>query len=448
MPDYSELQGVIALPGEERYADGLAGFDQAVEQRPALVLEAGSVGDLIAGVKLAKAEGLRVGVQATGHGLTVPADDGLLLKTRRLSEVRVDPTERTAWLEAGVTWDRVIAAAAPHGLAPLCGAAPGVGAVSYAIGGGLGLLGRPFGYAADLVRRLDVITADGELRTVSPEQHPDLFWGVRGGGGNFGVVAGLEIDLVPVAELYGGGLYFPGEAAEAVLGAFLQCTAAAPDALTLSLMVLTFPDLPALPPAIRGRHCCHVRVAFLGEPADAERHLGALREAGDLLLDTVRLMPFDEIGSIHADPTTPHPVQSRSRVLRSVDDDLVQVLLRHLGPEVASVVELRHLGGALARRPASDNAVGHRLGAMNVFTSAYPVVSRFPAAQGEQLALLADLEPWSDGGALLNFLAGPHVTPADVRGAFDPQDFGRLRSLKAEWDPGNVFCFNQNIPPA
>lgn len=445
--EYGELRDVIALPGQEGYAAGHTGFDQAVQQRPAMVLRAGTITDLIAGVKLAKADGLGVGVQATGHGLTVPADDGLLLNTGRLTSVRVDPSLRTAWLEPGVTWDTVIEAGAAYGLAPLCGAAPGVGAVSYTIGGGLGSLGRTFGYAADLVARIDLITADGELRSVTPGQHPDLFWGVRGGGGNFGVVAGLEIQLVAVSELYGGGLYFPGEAAGKVLPAFLDCLTDAPDELSLSLMVLRFPDLPALPAAIRGRHCCHVRVAYLGEREVAERHLGSLRRAADLLLDTVRLLPMREIGTIHGDPTLPHPVQSRSLVLRSIDEHLVQALLNHVGPDVPSVVELRHLGGALARPPAVDNCVGHRGGVLNVFTSAYPIVSQFPAAEVEQLALLEDLQPWSDGGALLNFLAGPHITPADVRAAFSEQDFERLRTIKAEWDPGNIFRFNQNIPP-
>src|ERR1700761_3933965 len=199
--------------------------------------------------------GFPSGGQPPGHGPTAATDGGLLLTTRRISAVEVDAASRTARLQAGTTWAQVIEAAAPFGLAPLAGAAPSVGAVSYTLGGVLSPLGRRYGFAADHVRAIEVVTADGELRRVTPGTYPDLFWAMRGAGSNFGVVTSLEIDLMTVPDFYGGGLFFPGEARSAVLAAFARCALAAPDSLSLSVAVLTFPDAPVLPPTLRGRHC-------------------------------------------------------------------------------------------------------------------------------------------------------------------------------------------------
>jgi FAD/FMN-containing dehydrogenase len=203
--------GPVREPGDHGYDAELAGFDLAVPQRPVVIVGATGPADMVAAVRHARAVGLAVGVQATGHGITVPADNALLITTRRAASVRVDPSDRTAWLEAGAVWSRVLHEAAPFGLAPLAGSAPAVGAVSYTLGGGIGVLGRRWGFSADHVRRLDAITADGVLRRVTADEHPDLFWALRGGGGNLGVVTGMQIELVELAELYGGGLFFPGE---------------------------------------------------------------------------------------------------------------------------------------------------------------------------------------------------------------------------------------------
>src|SRR6201996_8451942 len=204
--------------------------------------------------------GFPSGGQPPGPGPTAAADGGLLISTRRACAVEVDPVSRTARLQAGTTWAQVIEAAAPFGLAPLAGAAPSVGAVSYTLGGGRGPWGRRYGFAADHVRAIEVVTADGELRRVTPGTYPDLFWAMRGAGSNFGVVTSLEIDLMTVPDLYGGGLFFPGEARSSVLTASPPCALGPPDTLSLSAAVLPSPALPVPPRELRGRHCCHVRV--------------------------------------------------------------------------------------------------------------------------------------------------------------------------------------------
>lgn len=442
----AQITGPVLTEGTEDYLAELAGFDRSVRHRPALVVGAANAGDVVAAVRFASSYCLPVSVQATGHGPTATADGGLLITTRRIGAVEVDSASRTAHLQAGATWAQVIEAAAPFGLAPLAGAAPSVGAVSYTLGGGLGPLGRRYGFAADHVRAIEVVTADGELRRVTAGTYPDLFWAMRGAGSNFGVVTSLEIDLMPVPELYGGGLFFPGEARSGVLAAFARCALGAPDNLSLSAAVLTFPDLPVLPRELRGRHCCHVRVAHQGSAAEAEAYLRVLRDAGPLLLDTIRPLPLTEVGTIHNDPTAPQDVHSRSLVLRSIDRGLIEAVVAHTEPGARSLVELRHLSGALGRPPRIPSAVGHRDGILNLFTTAYPVDDHTAADTGQR-RLLADLQPWSNGGALVTFLAGPKVTPADIRAAYHPKDYNRLAELKTRWDPTNMFRFNKNIAP-
>ena len=442
----AQVAGPVLVPGDEGYPAEHTGFDLSVPQHPALVVGATTADDVVAAVDFARSHHLGVGVQATGHGPTVAADGGLLINTSRMTDLDVDSAGSSARLQAGTVWSQVIEAAAPFGLAPLAGSAPSVGAVSYSLGGGIGVLSRRFGFAADHVRAIDVVTADGELRRVTAETEADLFWGMRGAGSNFGVVTSIEVDLVAVPELYAGGLFFPGDERAAVLAAFVQSTSAAPDALSLSVAVYTFPDLPDLPEPLRGRHCCHVRVAHQGPATEAETFLGALRGAGTLLLDTVRPLPLTDIGTIHNDRTAPLDVHSRSLVLDQLAGDLLETLVAHTGPEAPSLVELRHLAGALGRPPAIANAVGHRGGVANVFTTAYPTDDH-TAADAEQERLMADLGRWSDGGALSTFLLGSRVTPDDVRAAYRPQDYDRLVKLKTHWDPDNLFRFNQNIPP-
>ncbi len=441
-----EVTGPVLTAGDKDYQAESTGFDLSVPQHPAVVVGAATTADVVAAVRFARAQGLPVGVRATGHGPTVAADGGLLIHTRRAGAVDVDPVNRSARLEAGTLWSQVIEAAAPFGLAPLAGSAPSVGAVSYILGGGIGVLSRRFGFAADHVRSIEVVTADGELRRVTGDAHPDLFWAMRGAGSNFGVVTGIEVDLVDVPELSGGGLFFGGEGRAAVLAAFAQAVLIAPDTLTLSVAVVTFPDLPALPPMLRGRHCCHVRVAHLGAAEEAGTFLGALRDSAPVLLDTVGPLPLTETGTIHNDPTAPMPVHSNSLVLRAIDSALVDTIVARTGPETRSLVELRHLAGALSKAPKVANVVGHRDGVANLFTTAYPGGDD-ASVDAEQRQLLTEVEPWSDGGALLNFLSGQRVTRADVRAAYCPADYERLVELKGLWDPDNVFRFNKNIPP-
>jgi FAD/FMN-containing dehydrogenase len=440
------LAGRVHQPGTPGFSTACAGFDLAAIPTPRLAVSAAGEADVAAAVRFAADHGLPVAVRATGHGPVPGVDGGLLIDTRAMNTVTVDPARRTATIGAGATWTPVLAACARHGLAPLCGSSPDVGAVSYTLGGGLGPLGRRYGFSADRVRRLRMVTAGGELRDVTAGTEPGLFWALRGGGGNFGVTTELEIGLVPVSRLYGGGLYFPGEAAAGLLEAFGRCTAAAPDELSLSIAFVTFPDIQPVPGPLRGRFVAHLRVACLGRPAEAEALIAPLRAVAAPLLDAVRTLPVTEIGAIHADPTRPQPVSSGSSILPSWDDAAIGVLLSHVGATTPHMLEIRHLGGALGRPPAVANAVGHRDAQFTVFTSAYPGPG-FTGAAALQAGLHRQLRRWSGGRMLYNFAADPGGQPADARRAFGEPAFTRLRRIKAAWDPRNRFRFNVNVPP-
>ncbi|WP_242909783.1 FAD-binding oxidoreductase [Actinomadura terrae] len=435
----------VFRPGGHAYDRERMGLNRAMESRPAYVVGAIDEQDVAAAVRMAVAQGRAVGVMATGHSPTVAADGAVLINTGRMNGVEVDPRARTAWVEAGTRWRQVVERAAPHGLAPLNGSSPNVGAVGYTTGGGAGLLGRRFGFAADHVRRLRVVTADGRLREVSADSDPDLFWAVRGGKDNFGVVVGMEIELFPVSQLYGGGLYFPADATGDVLHAYAEWTRSLPEHMASSVLLAQNPNLPAVPEPLRGKFVTHVRIAF-SDAEGGEELVRPLREIGPTLLDTVRDMPYAEVGTIHHEPTdAPYLAYDRNVFLRDISKDAVDTLLAHAGPDAQPpfITELRHFGGAYSRPPEVPNCVGGRDAVFCLFTGATPA----PGSLESRDRFLADLRPWGTGGTNINFAGVEDADPAIVRTAYRPGDYTRLTEIKAVYDPGNVFRINFNIPP-
>ncbi|GAA4172324.1 FAD-binding oxidoreductase [Gryllotalpicola koreensis] len=415
------------------YDAGRSGFNLALDHRPELVLAAEAPGDLAAGIRFAAEQGLTVELQATGHGAHRALDGGLLITTRALTGVSVDPEHRMARISAGATSADVLAATTPYGLTAPVGSAATVGYVSYSLGGGVGMLGRAHGYAADHIRALHVVTADGRELTVTAQQHPQLFWGLRGGGGNLAAVTAIDVELVPLRGLYGGGLFFDGEHSVELVEAFRSCIAVAPRELSLSIAFLRFPAVPAVPEPLRGRRCGHVRVAYLGGAEHCERLVAPLRALAPFL-DTVRMMPVAELASIHADPRNPMPVNTESVALHGLQPlDRLPALL---DPEAHFVLEVRHLGGALVDQAESPNAVGHRSAELNLFTSAYPGADPVAAAEAQR-RLIAGLTAFSVGGPLRNFLPSSH---ADASSCYEPGLAVALARLMSLWDPSGVFA--------
>lgn len=439
------VTGAVLRPGDAGYDDERTGFQRAAAHRPDVIVAAASPQDVQAAVAHAAARDLPVAVQSSGHGLARPLAGGLLISTRRLTGLRIDPAARTVRAQAGTRFAEVITAAAAHGLAPLNGSAPGVGVAGYTLGGGLGLLARTYGYAADHVRALDVVTADGTARHVTPDNEPDLFWALRGGRDNFGVVTALEMDLMPVPRVYGGGLYFPASAA--VLDAWRAWTTTVPDELTSSIALIPFPDVPGVPEPLRGRHIAHIRVAHTGTAADGERLVAPLRAFGPALIDTLGDMPYERSASIYSDPADPHAYRGGNALLRDLDAAACATIVDLAGPSapVPCVVQIRHLGGALARPPARPSAVGFRdagylLSVLSGVGDDGP--ARAAAVHNTLLDALAD----RGTGRFLNYLYGTGTD--DVAALYEPATYDRLRTLKRRHDPAGLFRTGHTIPPA
>jgi hypothetical protein len=445
------LDGALYLPGQPEYAVELDGFDRSVLHRPALVVAADSAADVVAAVRFAGRHRLGVAVQNTGHGVAVPADGAVFISTRRMTGYEVDAERATAVLAAGVLWREVIAAAAKHGLAPLNGSAPFVGAVSYILGGGLGVLSRRYGFAADHVRWIEVVTADGRLRRADPVTEPDLFWALRGGKGNFGVVTALEIDLVPVSRLYGGGLFYGAEATREVLSGYSRWVAGMPEEMSSSFAMFALPDQPDVPEPLRGRFVTHLRLACLGPAEEGRRLVQPLRDLAPTLLDTVTDMPYSGVASIHGDLPVAGSYYINTFQLTGLDHGTIFALLELAGPDSDGRIgiEIRHLGGALARPPTVPNAVAHRSAPFQLYSASVLGTGEDTEVRAAHAKLVHLLQPWNSSYRTLNFMAGiAHNDPAAVRAAYTDDAYQRLVEIKTGFDPDNMFRFNHNIPPA
>lgn len=438
--DLKAADRVVLVPGDPGYDGEVAGFQTGFGQRPDVVVGAAVAGDVVAAVAYAAERGLPVGVQATGHGVTGAYEGGVLISTRRMDGVMIDPVGRIARVEAGVRWGQVVAAAGPYGLAPVNGSSPGVGVVGYTLGGGLGILAREFGYAADHVRALDIVTAEGRPLRVTREGEPELYWALLGGGHGLGVVTGMEIGLVPVARLYGGSLSFDGREVDpaAVLRAYERWTRTVPDTLTSSFAAVPYPDVPGLPPHLRGRYVVSVRVAYTGGRGEGERLVAPLREVGPVFADTLREMPYGESHTIHSDPAAPHTNYGDSAVLSEPAVEAMTGVLARTGPEADAmcVVQVNQLGGALAQ-PA-PNAVPYREGRFLV---------RLVAMTGRERArrildpAFERLRPWTLGRAV-NFAFGAGDR-AD--GLYDAGTRRRLAVVRSAYDPASLFRGSHDV---
>lgn len=440
--------GLVLRPGDPGYDEEISGYNQIVTHRPRIVVAAQGPHDVVAAVKYAAAHGLTVGVQATGHGVSVPAD-GVLISTRRMTTVEVDPPSRTARVEAGTVSRDLLAAAAEHGLAPLGGSSPGVGVVGYTLGGGVPLLGRQHGYAADQVRSLDVVTADGVLRRATANHEPDLFWALLGGRGNFGVVTSLETRLVPVATVTGGGLWFTGAHIAPAVHAYARWASCAPDTMGSSVMMMRLPDSPNIQAPLRGRHVAHIRILHSGPPDEATALVQELRNAAPPAQDTIMEMPYGEVGTLHHEPAGPVRFEASNTLLSRLDGEAVDTLLAHAGPAGTGpyLVELRHLGGRLSSTEDRQGAIGRRDGQFVLYAgTALEGLDRTVAAEAQD-RLHQAMAPWGTGGVCPSFLSGPGVGTDRYRAGFDPDTFDRLQRIKAAVDPANMFRINNNVPP-
>ena len=410
------IAGTVHEPGDAGYDAHRRPLLPTLDPRPAVVVEARSTADVQAAVRTARAHGLPFSVQSTGHGTYVPNDGGLLLKTTAMSSVFVDPRRQVVRVRPGTVWGDVLEATRPYGLAPLSGSSPTVGVTGYTLGGGMGWLARKHGFAADSVISADIVTADGALLTVTADRHPELFWAIRGGGGGFGVVTSLEFRVDPVAQVYGGISWFDAENAAAALRVYRDWAAAAPDEMSSAVVLSRIPDAESVPAQLRGRRAVGIKALYTGRADDAERLLRPLRlAAGPALVDGYRSMDYADaaMGGTPARFFDFFPV---------LGDEVVDTVVA--AAEAGSTVEIRHWDGATGRPGPSAGPAGHR-------GVPFSVILDQPKPE-----FVEPLRPHGIGGAFLNFLADPSRTAA----AYTAEDYARLCTVKAAYDPHGFFA--------
>ena len=443
----SAVAGPVLTSDDPEYAEDSSGYNVAVLHQPDVIVGATSAADVAATVSWAAERGLSIAVQATGHGATERMSDGVLISTRRMQDVQVDPERRIARVGAGVKWRTLLAQTVPHGLVGACGSSSDVGIVGYTLGGGLPILGRALGWAADLVRSIEVVTPDGQIRTVDAEHDPDLFEVLRGGKGNFGVVTALEFELVSLTDFYGGGLIYPGEDAGAVLTAFRGWLADLPDEACPSIALLRLPDVPFVPEPLREQFVVHLRFAYPGSKDDGDRLLAPMRAVSQVIMDTAGPMNYEQIDLVNLDPPDPLPHEQGGALLADFDDAAQAALLRVAGPGAEiplALVELRPMGGALARPSAVRDAVSGReakwlLSAVGVLMP--PIAELVP----QSIATLLDaLRPWATGYTIVNFHGHPGDATDRAR-AWPPEIYEVIKKAKRQYDPQDMMRFGHAV---
>ncbi len=443
------LKGSAYIPGDADYDQASQPWNLSYSQHPTVVVMAKNARDVVEAIRFARANDLGIAIQATGHGLSLAADNAVLINTSLMQDVRVDPNTQTAWIEAGVKWGIVLEKAQNFGLAPLLGSSPDVGAVGYTLGGGMGWLARQFGLSADSVNFFEMVTADGHVLHVSETENSDLFWALCGGGGSFGVVTGMEVKLYPVSTVYAGNLYYPVQNAKEVFVHYREWIANAPDELTSSIAIMNYPPLPQVPEFLRGQSFAIVRGCYSGSVEVGEELLKWWRDWKAPIIDDFKAIPFSMAATISNDPLDPVPDQSSAVWIRELNDETFDLMINYgTAPAPLVIVEIRHAGGAIARVPAGKNAYGNRdANYILQMIAMTPTPEAVKASLDHIRQFKQALQPHATGGVYLNFLVGKEKWEQTKHG-YSAETYQRLRVLKAKYDANNRFRFSFNIPAA
>jgi FAD/FMN-containing dehydrogenase len=438
------VSGRILTAADTEWDVERLGWDLHVDQRPLAVVHVTGAEDIVAAVRFAKRHGMSVTAQPVGHTATTAVDGTILLRTTGLRGLSVDIAGRTARVEAGVRWRDLNAALSDTGLTSLPGSSGDPTVVGYTLGGGMSWFGRNFGLASNHVRAVELVDPDGELIRVTEHSDPELFWALRGGGGDFGIVTAMEVDLLPYPEIYGGRLVWAAEQTVPVLEAFTEVAAAAPDELTVWAWLLNLPAAPFVPAPLQGRWSVVVDLTYLGSPPEAEAHLEPLRAvAGPApIVDTIGRVPLAKVGEIAAEPDDPLLLLHQTTLLTGFDGGAIAALteaVRVGDPSGLAVTELRRLGGALAHPHESHGAAGH---VVEPYLLIYGGVVATPE-MADPIARLIDevntaMGPYLAGRTVPNFAA-------DAEPAYPPDVLARLAAIKRQRDPQGVIRSNRPV---
>jgi FAD/FMN-containing dehydrogenase len=444
----ARMTGRVVSPSDPEWDATRQVFNLAMDLSPAAMVLPSDATDVVVAVEYARANGLRIAPQATGHNADAlgSLEDVLLVDVRELQDVSIDPVAKRVRVGAGVKWERVVPQLSEFGLAALHGSSPDVGIAGYSLGGGMGWLARKYGLQTNSVTALELVTADGRAARVDAENEPELFWALRGGNGNFGLVTAIEFAVYPVANLYAGAMFFPFERAGEVLDAWTELLPTLPDEMMTWVKLLQFPDTPDVPEPVRGGSFTIIFGAFLGSESGGRGLLAPVRELGPAV-DTFAVVPPAALGDLAMDPPDPLPFVTTTALLRDLPTAGVDDLVAAAGPGSGSplaMVELRHMGGALARRSPGAGARATLPGSVAMLS--------IGVAEDEASAATAVTYLDAVDRAVLPYRTGDYpnlvMKPSDASGFFDPDTWARLRHLKALYDPSDLFKGNHHIPPA
>jgi len=434
------LRGRMVRPGDESYDRARRHYNALIDKHPALVVQCAGVADVLDAVRFARTHDLLVAVRGGGHNVAGRAlvDGGMVIDLSPMKGIRVDPGRRTVRAEGGVTWGEFDRETQAFGLATTGGLVSTTGIAGFTLGGGLGWLMRRFGLACDNLLSVDLVTADGQFLTVSAEEHPDLLWGFRGAGPNFGIATALEYRLYPVGPVLAGRLVYPFERATEVFEVFREVTRTAPDELTSTCGLRTGPD---------GNLVVGIFVCYSGPIEAGDEVLRPLRQLGPPLVDLVRPMAYREVQALN-DPLYPSGVCQywKSNFLLDLGADAIATIIDHFttvsSPLTGVVIE--HLGGAVARVGPDETAFGHREAAYDLLITSLwtdPMESERHIQWTRRFWEV--MQPFSTGGTYVNYLDAGRPTDA----AYDAATYQRLVSLKRAYDPTNFFRLNVNVQP-
>ncbi|MFF2552509.1 FAD-binding oxidoreductase [Nocardia sp. NPDC058058] len=446
------VRGRVLVAGDEEFDGARTPWNVAVEQRVSAVVEVADAADVAAVVEYAGKFGVAVSVQGTGHGASAAADGTVLVKTGGLADIAVDAGARTARVGAGVRWGALSERTAPYGLAGAVGSSPVVGVTGYTLGGGLGWFARSRGFAANAVRAAEVVLADGTRMRVTAESDPELFWALRGGGGDFAVVTGLEFELFETGPLYGGRMLWDAERAAEVFAAFRAATAEADERLSIWVTLVRFPDFPQVPEPLRGRVMIAVDVVGVEGITGPLHRFEAIP---GVVLDNRRPLDVTELGGICMEPTAPSPARVRAELLTDFSPHVTEVLLGPAmagaaaapGPERSiaplALVQVRHLGGALYRpRADAGAAAGIREPYLLSMLGPAPTPEHAAAVAERQVAITTALHSHVSGRKPFTYLDAGDSAAA----AFDPETLSRLRSIKRRYNEQGTIRSGFPIP--